>query len=205
MLLENLKAALNNIPQSSFAVQNPSLQTSGEDAGYTSDTVYPEINFVSDLKSGLMAITDYREQNLRVQLELYKRFLDRYRHFDNDTFQSTFTQLIKNKYAIKPDLVIHEDQANQNNQVLALECKIAPDLSYEDFCIDLFKLMMFKEILQFEHLVFVIANVAPETVQGYFEKYIEADFYLDSTNLHILVKPSANDLTICINHHDSNC
>ena len=201
ILINEIKVAINEIPASAYSITNPPLTDTGINTGYTRDFSFPERNFVSDLKSNLVKRIDFNESNLKVHIDIYKNIKNR--DFDNNSFKAT-EALLPSKAGIFPDLIIHEDQSNQNNQKLALECKLAPGLSYDDFCKDLFKLMIYKEEFKFQFLYYLIVNNSFSDIHSHYQSYIK-EYYINNENLHILVKENYESEIKCIIHSNGTC
>lgn len=178
------------------------MTDTGNNTAYTRGFSFPERNFVSDLKSNLVRMIDLNESNLHIHIDIYKNIQDR--NFNNSSFKATKEALFPSQAGIFPDLIIHEDQSNQNNQKLALECKLAPGLSYDDFCKDLFKLMIYKEEFKFQFLYFLIVNNSFSDIHSHYQSYI-MEYYINNENLHILVKEDYESKIECVIHSNGAC
>jgi hypothetical protein len=190
MIVQNLIKALGAIPQTSYVITNPTKDSVGADPNYSKATTTAERNFVSDLKTNLLKIHDYTDDNLLVNLELYKTFKSR--EPKDIAYLETKCRFFNNEKGFSPDLVIHENHENQNQQLCALECKLERNLSYNDFGNDLVKLMLYREILNYENLVFVIGNNDPKHIAELFNRYKTKGHYLPHyKQLRIIVAPDA--------------
>jgi len=182
MITEIISENITEIQERYFSVQNPTI----EGANYSRTRVFPERNFVVQVRDLIQR--HYHETNLNIDMEFYKQISGRIhqypllnKHYDNYNFRN----------GIFPDLIIHADQDDTNpaNQVFSMECKTSPRLSPEDFEKDLFKLMLYKEVLNYSENLFLIINNEPDNIRALLQQYQDAGKYYSPNDIHILNIP----------------
>lgn len=167
---------IGEIKESKYRAINPE----SDEAGYSSKITYPEDNFTIEIRDLIKKYTAYLENNFETEHNIYKHIADRIK---NKELLRQFEVLCNNTNGMKPDLIIHKSQKDQNpnNQIFAMECKITPRLNYSDFKYDLFKLMIYKEILNFQENLYLIANNKNSKIAEFLETYqSERKFFSDS-------------------------
>jgi len=104
------------------------------------------------------------------QTDIFKQ-LKPYSNVDN-IFVSSKRELL-NSMGMYPDLTIHKSQDNnaKENQLLALECKISPNLSFLEFAIDVLKLHIYADALKYQNIVYVLINVELDDIVLYIQQY----------------------------------
>ena len=170
-MFNRIKAATNEVPAYYYTVENPSQTIEGNATGYARPVSHAENNFVCELRSILVRNTDFNARDLRVDFDLYKNYKGR--SFPDQRFRDTLRELFPKRQGVRPDLVIHKKQANlePTHQRLALECKTDPNLLWSEFCEDLFKLMIYRKLFNFQCVCYLIVNSRVATMDSYYRDY----------------------------------
>lgn len=92
-----------------------------------------------------------------------------------------------------PDIVIHSgpNDFNPNNQIFLSEVKTTLNLTQKLFNIDLFKLNVYHEELNFQNSAFIITNSTVQNVKARYSSYRTSRYYQTrKEGIYIIVKPS---------------
>lgn len=203
-MINKISLAIKRVPETSYRINNRQFSSDGSHTGYQSPFAYPERNFICRVMVELVQIVDLNQMNLSADVDLTKDVQNSGGDFHNIFFEETKRRLTRNN-KFQPDLVIHRGQeyCEPIHQILALECKINPKLQYKDFCYDLFKLMIYKELLHFQTLCYLIINKKPSKIEALYTSYKD-EFYINESNLHILVKENYDSEIKCIVHNEED-
>ncbi|MDP8202235.1 MAG: hypothetical protein P9M11_08880 [Candidatus Tenebribacter burtonii] len=179
MIIETIIKNINVLPESSYSMNNP------VGVHYSTNKSSPENNFVSEIKILLCDHTDYRDNDFQIITDKYKRIEER---IDRNSQIFKQYQSMNFGLGIRPDLIIHKSQSDTNpqNQIFSMECKINPNLNYSDFKKDLFKLMLYKKVLNFSENLYFIANNNTNKILKYFQRYKDDKNYLANSGFCIL-------------------
>jgi hypothetical protein len=172
---------MGEVPEDAFIMENPQ----SEDIHYPTGTSHPENNYVSEIKTVLCTHSAWRSKNFQIHLDKSKYVYERIRKSE---LLNQFESLRYRSGEIRPDLIIHKSQSDTNptNQIFSMECKIAPNLNYEKFRKDLFKLMIYKEILKFQENLYLIANNRNEKISEFLERYQSEGMFFSDSGILIL-------------------
>lgn len=195
-MINRIKEAIQQIDEESYMSINPRYDNGGNRLGYSQRTAEPERNFVSNLKHFLLIDTTFERMNSRIDNDIYKRIRGR---IDNNQELLEYYNDSEIGAGIYPDIVIHRAQSdiNPENQILSLECKIDSNLSYLDFKKDYFKLYLYKNILNYQNNVYLIANNSQEFVESLLNKYQDEEpFYDDEIKIIMIERFGANIIVL---------
>lgn len=95
-----------------------------------------------------------------------------------------------------PDIVVHSgpNDFNPDNQIFLSEVKTTLKLTQKLFNIDLFKLNVYHEELNFQNSAFIITNSTIDDVKTKYSSYMASRYYKTRKDgIFIIVKPSFND------------
>ncbi len=181
MITNLIIGKMGEVPEDAFIMENPQ----SEDIQYRVKVSHPENNLVSEIKTILINNTDFRDKNFQIHVEITKDVDKRIEKFGlSDQFKS----LGFKSGEIRPDLIIHKSQSdiNSDNQIFAMECKIDPNLNYRKFKKDLFKLMIYKDILNFKENLFLIANNKNSKILKFLKRYQSEGMFFSDSGILIL-------------------
>jgi len=169
-MIDNLlSCSLNKINKRHFNVDNPNVRVINNEVcelNYSKKNTQPENNFVTYLIAYYLLEIDHQnlseDENLTIypQIQLYKQILNKP---ENSKLISDF----KLKDGLYPDIVFHKNQNDnsQENQKIAVECKVNSDLTYSDFAYDFAKLHMYILEINFQKSVYIIVNNNTEKIE----------------------------------------
>ena len=201
-MIDFIKSIIPKIAESYYVTQNP-VRRGSRPTAYTQRQVYPEQNFVAELFSQLRQVMPSND-GLRLNCNIYKEI--RTLTYHDDHYESSISQILGSQAGVIPDLVYHRSQGDTNpqNQVFALECKIDPGLSEDEFNKDLIKLMIYRHQFNFQTVIFLIVNNRESQIMRLLDTY-QRSYYLNQDRLHILVVERHSSPPVCLIHRDDNC
>lgn len=179
-MVEELTNIINSIEKRYFFTQNPLIRNS-KSVNYSVSRPNLEEKFKLELYHQIRISNKFND--FMVEGEIQKQIIT------NSLIQETQKRLGLKR--VKPDLLIHKSQSDNNpkNQILALELKVGnPKQIYFDK--DLFKLMIYKSDLKFKNVVFLIVNCKEHLVRKKLENYKKSNYcILKNTNgIYVLLK-----------------
>lgn len=201
-MIDLIIKSIRQIPAGYYAVTNP-LVRNGHPTGYSQTHTHPERNFVSQLYSKLQSIISDRN-NLQLNTEIYKCICEQ--KFRDNRYLKSISAILDNQNGLFPDLIYHQGQhdTNAENQIFALECKIDPELSQKEFNRDIIKLMMYKHELNFQTVIFLVANTSPAKIEQFIKTY-ESSYYINRDRLHIILVEKHGSDPVCLLHTQGKC
>lgn len=180
MIIDTIIKNITDIPSDAYMMTNPPLS----EPKYSQETVHPEDNFVSEIKILLCKHTSFRENLFQIHVNKTKLIKGK---ISNPFLSKQFYEM-EYKSQIAPDLIIHKAQydTDPNNQLFSMECKIDPNLNYNKFKKDLFKLMLYKEALNYRENLYLIVNNDNKKLYEYLEKYKSDNLFFSKTGILIV-------------------
>lgn len=163
-----------------------------------------ESNSESTFSHKLVANIEAAFEKARFHIDkLYETEISKQIIFRNEekqrTFGPTFNRLwnITNinsdqeEFFAKPDIVIHagQDDFQTQNQLFIAELKTTPNLTQNQFNIDLFKIAVYHDDLGFNYSAFFIINVPEKDVRAMYREYCANGYFLPNRpGMYIVVK-----------------
>lgn len=126
----------------------------------------------------------FKEDNYRTK---YKWSID-------SLFQPVKTE--DDEFSKIPDIVVHygSNDINPENQIFLSEIKTTFQLTQNQFDIDLFKVNVYHEELNFKNSAFIIINSTVDNVKSKFDSYKTSNYFqTNKEGIYIVVKPSYNE------------
>jgi len=200
-MINLINQAILRIPESYYSVTNPA-DRNGRPTAYTRGRTQPERNFVTQLCTQLYPkLTE--PYSLQLDTEIYKSINEPV--FRDAKYLDSISTILQNQIGLYPDLIYHRGQydTHPENQVFALGCKINSWLSQEQFNKDLIKVMMYKHELNFQTVVFLIANNNITKIEE-FTKVYESQYYINRDHLYIIVVEKYGSVPACLIHGQGN-
>jgi hypothetical protein len=200
MIIEKLIKAINKVPNHYYETKNPKAKN-GQIRDYAKKIVFPERNFCTNLYHHFSNEIEKKGSDLDkldigekffLDEEIYKKCSGTYL-YDREQFDKTLKELNIAKKGMRPDLVLHASQQENNNerQLLILECKIDPNLKRKEFYADYFKLNIYKSELNFQNSVYLILNNIKNKICKYLSDYKEKYWETPKGAIQILIKENS--------------
>lgn len=202
-VLTDLANAINAIPDFYYRMDDVSINEDTLTINAELSKHY-ERRFVSQLKSSYDAIIsngsfeDY--SNVYTDSEVIKKYI--YSNNPDTLISESYNMLLHKVNRGKvidvittiPDFLIHHAQSDwdYNNQKLVVEAKTNPNLKFEEFALDVFKLNVYAEKHNFQNSVYLIVHNNLEQLEQLFQIYAEEGLYLAPNqlqNIYLFLKP----------------
>jgi hypothetical protein len=116
----------------------------------------------------------------------------------HNSFSRLFNPSSRDFFKI-PDIVIHSGPNNRmpENQVFVSEVKTSLTLTQKKFNIDLFKVNVYHDALDFQNSAFIIVNSKVSSIEEKLKSYIKDSFYQSKkSGLVIIIKPFNEDVKV---------